>query len=58
MEDAADTLIQTGLKFKVFLEAQNAKDAVNSAKALTDGIVGFMTLITGEGVEIPREVIT
>lgn len=54
-EDVAGTLVQTGLKFKVFLDAQNTKDAVNSAKALTDGIVSFMTLITGKSMDIPRE---
>jgi hypothetical protein len=57
-EDVAGTLIQTGLMFKAFLDAQNTKDAVNSAKALTDGIVSFMTLITGRGMEIPREEMT
>jgi hypothetical protein len=54
-EDVSGTLIQTGLRFKVFLDAQNAKDAVNSSKALIDGIISFMTLITGKSMEIPKE---
>jgi hypothetical protein len=54
-EESAGTLIQTGLRFRVFLDAENVKDAVDSAKGLTDGIVSFMTMITGRGMEIPRE---
>jgi len=54
-EDSAGTLIQTGLRFRVFLKADSMKEAVDSAKSLTDGIVSFMTLITGRGMEIPRE---
>jgi len=54
-EDTAGTPIQTGLQFRVFLYAENIKDAIDSAKSLTDGIVSFMTLITGRGMEIPRE---
>lgn len=54
-EKSADTLIQTGIKFKVFLKAENVKKAIDSAKSLTDGIVSFMTMLTGRGMEIPRE---
>jgi len=54
-EESAGTPIQTGLRFRVFLNAENIKDAVDSAKGLTDGIVSFMTMITGRGMEIPRE---
>jgi hypothetical protein len=54
-EEIAGTVIQTGLMFRVFLNAESIKEAVDSAKSLTDGIVSFMTLITGRGMEIPRE---
>ena len=54
-EESVGTMIQTGLRFRVFLNAESIKDAVDSAKSLTDGIVSFMTMITGRGMEIPRE---
>lgn len=54
-EESAGTQIQTGLRFRVFLEAENAKNAVNSAKGLADGIVSFMVMLTGRGMDIPRE---
>jgi len=44
-EESADTLIQTGIKFKVFLKAENVKKAIDSAKSLTDGIISFMTML-------------
>jgi hypothetical protein len=51
----AGTSIQIGLRFRVFLNAESIKDAIDTAKSLTDGIVSFMTLITGRGMEIPQE---
>lgn len=54
-EESAGTQIQTGLRFRVFLDAENVKGAVFSAKGLTDGIVSFMTMLTGRGMNIPRE---
>lgn len=54
-KDEFGTVFQTGLLFRVFLEANSLKEAINSAKSLCDGIVSFMTLITGRGMDIPRE---
>jgi hypothetical protein len=54
-EEIVGTLIQTGLRFRVFLYADNAKNAVDSAKSFVDGLVSFMTLTTGRGMNIPEE---
>jgi hypothetical protein len=54
-EESGGTIIQTGLSFRVFLDAENVKDAVNLAKSFADGIVSFITVLTGRGLEIPRE---
>lgn len=47
--------IQVGLLFRVYLPAENAKEARAEAKSLVDAIASFMTLITGVGLSIPRE---
>jgi hypothetical protein len=54
-EEIAGTPIQIGLSFRVFLNAESIKEAIDSAKSLADGIISFMTLVTGRGMEIPRE---
>ncbi len=54
-EEVAGTMIPTGLRFRVLLSAESIKKAIELAKGLTDGVVSFMTLITGRGMEIPRE---
>lgn len=54
-KDESGTVIQTGLRFRVFTNAESLKGAINSAKSLTDGIVSFMTLMTGRGMDIPCE---
>ena len=54
-EEEAGVKIQTGLSFRVFLSSENVVDAVQSAKSFTDGIVSFITVVTGRGMDIPRE---
>jgi hypothetical protein len=49
------TVIQTGLRFRVSLSAENIRKAIDSAKALADGIVSFLTMMTGRGMDIPKE---
>jgi len=47
--------IQSGLLLRVFLRAENLKEAINEAKSFADGIISFITLATGVGLEIPSE---
>ncbi len=54
-ENVEDTRIQAGLRFRVFLDAEDMRHAIDSAKGLTDGIVSILTMMTGRGMEIPRE---
>ena len=54
-EETSGVKIQTGLNFRVFLNADNVVQAVQSAKSFTDGIVSFITVVTGRGMDIPRE---
>jgi len=54
-EETTGVRIQTGLSFRVFLNAENVVTAVQSAKAFVDGIVSFITVVTGRGMDIPRE---
>jgi len=54
-ESVKGTTIQTGLRFKVLLNAENIRKAIDSAKARVDGIVSFLTMMTGRGMDIPRE---
>lgn len=54
-KDEFGTIIQTGLKYKIFLNAKNTEDAIYLAKGLSDGITSFITMITGRGMDIPNE---
>ena len=42
--------IQSGLTLRVFLSSENLKEAVKEAKSFADGIISFITLITGVGL--------
>ena len=54
-EKIAGVEVQVGLSFRVFLSSDSVSDAIESAKSFTDGIVSFLTLVTGKGMETPRE---
>src|SRR3990170_3588878 len=54
-ETVKGTIIQTGLRFRVLLSSENIRKAIDSAKALVDGIVSVLTMMTGKGMDIPRE---
>jgi hypothetical protein len=54
-EESAGVKIQTGLSFRMFLNAENVVRAVQSAKSFTDGIASFITVVTGRSMDIPRE---
>lgn len=54
-ENVTGASIQSGLLFRVFIRAENLKEAVNEAKSFADGIVSFITLVTGIGLDIPLE---
>lgn len=54
-ETIEDQKIQTGLSFRVFIKEQNIIEAKEEAKSFIDGIVSFITLVTGVGLQIPRE---
>lgn len=54
-DEVAGHKIQSGLLFRVFLQANNAKEAIAKAKSFVDGVVSFITLITGIGLLTPRE---
>jgi len=47
--------IQLGLSLRVFLSAKNLKEAIKEAKSFADGVVSFITLTTGVGLDIPSE---
>jgi hypothetical protein len=47
--------IDSGLRFTVLLEAGSLKEGIEEAKSFVDGIVSFITLDTGVGLEIPSE---
>jgi len=53
--EVAGRKIQSGLQLTVFLQAENLREAINEAKGLVDGIVSFITLVTGVGLDIPSE---
>ena len=54
-EESAGTPVQTGISFRVFVDSENIAEAINSAKSFVDGITSMITLLTGKGMEIPRE---
>jgi hypothetical protein len=47
--------IQSGIYLRVFIRAENLKEAINEAKSLTDEVTSFITLITGVSLDIPIE---
>ncbi|MBO3809708.1 MAG: hypothetical protein FGF50_08970 [Candidatus Brockarchaeota archaeon] len=47
--------IQSGLRLTVFLKAQSLEEAINEAKSFADGVVSFITLVTGVGLDVPKE---
>lgn len=57
-EESAGTLVQTGVSFRVFLDSESLTEAINSTKNFADGIVSFITLLTGKGMESPLEQIS
>ena len=54
-EESAGTIVQTGIRFRVFIDSETIQNAVYSAKGFVDGIVSLITMLTGKGMEIPRE---
>jgi len=54
-ETVAETKIQSGLHLEVFLHSESLKDAIAKAKDFVDGIVSFITLTTGVGLNVPSE---
>lgn len=54
-EESAGTLVQTGISFRVFVDSKDITEAINSAKTFVDGIASLITLLTGKGMETPRE---
>jgi len=54
-ETISGSRIQSGLLLRVFLSAENLKEAVKEAKSFADGIISFITLATGVGLDIPSE---
>jgi len=47
--------IQSGLQFRVFLQAKNIREAEIEANMFADGIVSFITLISGIGLGAPQK---
>jgi hypothetical protein len=45
-ETISGSRIQSGLLLRVFLRAENLKEAMNEAKSFADGITSFITLAT------------
>ena len=54
-EESAGTFVQTGIRFRVFVDSENITEAINSAKSFADGMASMITLLTGKGMDIPRE---
>lgn len=54
-ETISGSRIESGLLLRVFSCAENLKEAINEAKSFADGIISFITLATGVGLEIPSE---
>jgi len=46
---------QTGLHMRVFIEAENVMQAREETKSFVDGITSFITLVTGVGLQTPKE---
>jgi hypothetical protein len=54
-ETISGSRIQSGLSLRIFLSAENLKEAINEAKSFADGVISFITLATGVGLAIPSE---
>jgi hypothetical protein len=46
---------QTGIFLRVFIDAENVKEAKEHAKVFVDGVIGFITLVAGVGLQTPNE---
>jgi hypothetical protein len=54
-ETISGSKIQSSLSLRVFLSAKNLKEAINEAKSFADGVISFVALTTGVGLDIPSE---
>jgi hypothetical protein len=54
-EEVGQQKIQTGLFLRVFLNANSVKEARENAKSFADGVVSFITLVSGAGLQVPLE---
>jgi len=54
-DNVHDKPVQTGLSFKVLIEGSSVAEAKEKAKGFIDGVVGFLTLTSGVGLQIPIE---
>lgn len=52
--DNAGSIVQTGLKITVFIEASNLDEAIREGGTRADGIMSLMTLVTGVGIPVVR----
>lgn len=54
-EEIGQQKIQTGLFLRVFLDAHSVNEAKEKAKSFVDGVVSFITLVSGVGLQVPLE---
>lgn len=54
-EKIGEQSVQTGLHFRVFIDAESVIEAREHAKGFVDGIIGFIAFVTGVGLPIPNE---
>lgn len=49
--------VQTGLFFRVYINAENVLEAKERAKGFIDGVIGLMSFTSGVGLPIPEEIL-
>lgn len=56
-EKINNQLVQTGLLFRVYIDAENVNQARENAKGFVDGVMGLITFATNVGLPIPNEIL-
>lgn len=56
-EKINNQLVQTGLLFRVYIQAENVNHARDRAKGFVDGVIGLLTFATNVGLSIPKEIL-
>ena len=54
-EEINNQIVQTGLLFRVYIQAEDVNVARDRAKGFVDGVIGLITFATNVGLSIPKE---